>query len=223
MSRTNEWVPSQISFNVRYGIENENVGITAYERNAQCHVKKAGLFIFQEHLFLASSPDGLIGENVIIEVKCPYSLKNKDVSCDKLDYLNCGGTLKRTHPYFYQVQELLKITKRESCDFIIFTGRDMKVERVLRDDRFWNTMYRKLKEFYYFWYLPLLIKQSHSVNIQLDFVKWTTLTEINFFRTVLLTISTTTRKQKIIVITKCAFIDVWIDIQILILYQIPNG
>ena len=36
-------------------------------------VKECGLFIHPEHNFLAASPDGLIGDNCVLEIKCPYS------------------------------------------------------------------------------------------------------------------------------------------------------
>ena len=34
-------------------------------------VKEYGLFIHPEHNFLAASSDGLIGDNCVLEIKCP--------------------------------------------------------------------------------------------------------------------------------------------------------
>ena len=41
-------------------------------------VTECGLFIHPEHNFLAASPDGLIGDNTVLEIKCSYSIINQD-------------------------------------------------------------------------------------------------------------------------------------------------
>ena len=41
-------------------------------------VKECGLLIQPVHNFLEASPDGLIGDNCVLEIKCPYSIINKD-------------------------------------------------------------------------------------------------------------------------------------------------
>ncbi|KAG8227302.1 hypothetical protein J437_LFUL004851 [Ladona fulva] len=38
-------------------------------------VTPAGLFIDEDKPYLAATPDGLIGEDGVVEIKCPYSLE----------------------------------------------------------------------------------------------------------------------------------------------------
>jgi len=42
-------------------------------------VKPAGFFICTEHPWLKASPDGVIDEEQIIEIKCPYRGRNSKV------------------------------------------------------------------------------------------------------------------------------------------------
>jgi hypothetical protein len=38
-------------------------------------IKNCGLFISEQHPFLAASPDGMIGDFGLIEIKCPYTAR----------------------------------------------------------------------------------------------------------------------------------------------------
>lgn len=58
-----------------------------YERNALkkleeaegIKIKECGLFIDAEFPFLGATPDGLVGEDAIVEVKCPQSIYERDI------------------------------------------------------------------------------------------------------------------------------------------------
>ena len=65
--------------------------------------------------------------------------------------------LKHTHNYYYQVQGQLAITGRLWCDFIIYTAKDICVERILFDSEFWSSMEAKLVDFYINCVLPLIV------------------------------------------------------------------
>lgn len=66
--------------------------------------------------------------------------------------------MKRKHPYYYQIQGQLQIADKLYCDFIIYNGKQIAVERILRDDNFWkNTMFPKLQKFYFNCILPEII------------------------------------------------------------------
>jgi len=63
--------------------------------------------------------------------------------------------LKKQHNYYYQVQGQLAITKRPCCDFCIWIPHGISVERITRDNTFWETkIVPKLKQFYLKYYLP---------------------------------------------------------------------
>lgn len=92
-----------------------------------------GLFVDKNLNFLAASPDGLIGDDGIIEIKCPPSIKSttpqEAAKINKIKYLivNKNGEveLKRTFHYYFQVQGQLHVTQRQYCYFIVWTPNGM--------------------------------------------------------------------------------------------------
>lgn len=159
---------------VKYGIENETRAIKIYENMMNCKVQKSGLRVHKDISFLATSPDGLVGDDGIVEVKCP--IQAKTVSLDKvyLNYLNHDGHLKLSHYYYFQVQGLLEVTNRPWCDFVIFSPLGLKVERIFRQPNFFSkVIFPMLKEFYLFYYLPNFIRPSLTSEF-----KWRTLKDI---------------------------------------------
>jgi len=81
--------------------------------------------------YLASSPDGLIGDNSIIEIKiCPFSIRDftpkNAYKENKIKYLKQKGNklvLKKSHDYYFQVQGQLHITQRKFCYFVVRTPK----------------------------------------------------------------------------------------------------
>lgn len=70
----------------------------------------AGLFVDPTLPYLAASPDGLIGDNSIIEIKCPFSIRDftpenayKENKIKYLEQKDDKLSLKKSHDYFYQV------------------------------------------------------------------------------------------------------------------------
>ena len=93
-------------------------------------VFQSGLVVDYDISCLACSPDGLVGTSGLVEYKCPYKaaqlhLTPLEASNTTKDFCatSDGQTLhlKFTHHYFYQVQGCLAITKRNWCDFVIWT------------------------------------------------------------------------------------------------------
>ncbi|KAJ8950768.1 hypothetical protein NQ318_011261 [Aromia moschata] len=116
-------------------------------------VIKCGLYIHQDYPFLAATPDGLIGDDAIIEVKCPY--KAKDLTPEdafeqkQIQFASLEGgvlTLKRTDKYYYQVQGQLFVTGRKVCYFVVWTPLGLVYEKILRDDECWSKMFPKLEK-----------------------------------------------------------------------------
>jgi len=51
------------------------------EHHDNClNIQECGLFISKERPYLGASPDRLLAETSVIEVKCPYSSRNMEVS-----------------------------------------------------------------------------------------------------------------------------------------------
>ncbi|XP_045449980.1 uncharacterized protein LOC123658665 [Melitaea cinxia] len=90
-----------------HGKIHETIAIAKYEATYGLSVQACGLFISSEYPFLAASPDGLLGEDTIIEVKCPYTARNCKITNVSVPYLErCNGQflLKKKHPYYAQIQ-----------------------------------------------------------------------------------------------------------------------
>jgi len=149
---------------VQHGRTYEAAAIKAYEKQEHAVVKKCGLFVNPLYCFLGASPDGLIGDEGLIEVKCPFAARNNPISIEDIDrfsFLEAKPDrrigLKRSHNYYQQIQGQLGITKRKYCHFIVFTFKDLYVERIEYDeDHFEREMIPKLKSFYDKTYLPYL-------------------------------------------------------------------
>lgn len=60
----------------RYGIQNEPIAKNCLETKLGVFVQPCGLFVHKKLTFLAASPDGLIENEGIVEVKCPASIKD---------------------------------------------------------------------------------------------------------------------------------------------------
>lgn len=90
----------------------------------------AGLFVDPELPFLAASPDGLIEKDSIIEIKCPFSIRESTPENafieNKIKYLEKKDeklVLKKSHDYYFQVQGQLHITQKNYCYFVIWTPK----------------------------------------------------------------------------------------------------
>ncbi|XP_025205740.1 uncharacterized protein LOC112602040 [Melanaphis sacchari] len=66
------------SKSVQYGRDMEDEAIKKFEDKFGYKVKKCGLLIDMQIPYLAASPDGIIGDTAIIEVKCPYAAKDTE-------------------------------------------------------------------------------------------------------------------------------------------------
>lgn len=158
---------------VRYGISKENDAIVAYENKTNKKCVKAGLVVHDNLSFIACSPDRYVDDNGIIEVKCCYSCKWQTIDLKKIDYLDNRGHIRCTHPYYFQIQGLLGITKKDWCDSVIFTEKDLYIEQNII---FFDNMCHVLKRFYYFTYLPCLLFPTKQFDI--DILRWRTVSDV---------------------------------------------
>jgi predicted phage-related endonuclease len=118
-----------VSADMQRGVEMEPLAVVRYELEAGQMVRPVG-FIGHDSLMAGYSPDGLVGDDGLIEVKCPKSATH-------LSYLR---SRKVPTDYLRQIQHALWITGRAWCDFISFDDRfpaplDYLCIRVTRDDK----------------------------------------------------------------------------------------
>jgi hypothetical protein len=130
-----------------------------------------GLFIDYENPFLGASPDGLIDNDGLVEIKCPLSAENftADEAIKKLPHLKSVfdkkdiNKMNRNHRFFYQVQGQLNITQRDYCIFTVWTPKSLKIVRVNADKAFWeDAMLPFLTRFYYECMLPEILDSRYN-------------------------------------------------------------
>ena len=122
-----------------WGTELEDEAREFYELKNTVKVKQVGFVQWKENLMIGGSPDGLIGRDGGVEIKCPYNSTNHS------QYLY-DTTIPKS--YYAQVQGNLMITNRKWWDFVVYNPRvlndkfKMIVIRIRRNEEFIS----KLKE-----------------------------------------------------------------------------
>lgn len=121
------------------GTELEPEARAWYEFEKNVEVIKAGFFEYND--WIGASPDGLVGDSGLIEIKCPKF-------STMMDYL-----IKKELPktYFHQVHGQLLVTDRQWCDFIAYHPSlpkfVLRVEREKKiDDEILDKLFRAIKE-----------------------------------------------------------------------------
>lgn len=154
-----------------HGIRCEKLAKDKYENITSNKVSPCGIFIYLKNGYYASSPDGIVtNENSkgLIEIKCPHNVEDKKpeelasskLFCSKL--VDGKLRLKSSHNYFYQVQGQLAITRMEWCDFVIWTESGISIEKIYRDDNFWECiMEPRLQDFFKVSLLPEIAFPMH--------------------------------------------------------------
>lgn len=126
--------PFQTTDAMQHGIDTEDDARTEYEIETMTHVKQVG-FVSYGDLF-GVSPDGLIGDHGLVEIKCPQA--NTHVG-----YLLKAGSAWRA--YRWQIMGQLWVTGRDWCDFVSYCPQfpeDQKliIERVVSNQEDINTI-----------------------------------------------------------------------------------
>ena len=117
-----------VSAAMQWGIDHEDEAIQALEEAELLDVHSQQ--VWQQHPDFENvgvTPDGLIGEDAVLEVKCP----NTD---NHIDNLLFGAQIET---YKYQLQGSLWVTGRKKCYFVSYdprVKRSLSVDIVMRDD-----------------------------------------------------------------------------------------
>jgi putative phage-type endonuclease len=120
------------------GIEMEAEARLLYELRTSETVQQVGFCVTEGKHIFGASPDGVIGEDGLLEIKCP--LLSTHVS-----YL-LGGCLPVE--YFQQVQGQLLVTGRKWLDFVsYYPGIKPHVYRVKPDKKFMEALEYELNGF----------------------------------------------------------------------------
>lgn len=134
--------PSYTNAAMQWGIDKEPDARAAYCFRQDVDVMEVG---FVDHPVVAmsgASPDGLIGEDGLLEVKCPITATHIET------------LLGQSVPskYLHQIQWQLACTERLWCDFVSFDPRvppsmQLFVERIHRDDAMIRQLEQEVTDF----------------------------------------------------------------------------
>lgn len=164
--REHMWFSRQIvNKYTSYGIRNEINAVTRYQEQTGNGVRETGLWVNPKFIGLGASPDRIVvdrntNEHGLLEVKCPYVLEKffpnelqkltpsqRRAFCCTLDENN-DLLLKSTHKYYFQVQMQMAIVEASWCDFVIWSAKEINIERIYFDELFWTSISRELLDFH---------------------------------------------------------------------------
>ena len=147
---------------ILHGRKYEHVAVEKFEARWGIDTDPCGIFVSQTHPQLAASPDRIIDQDTVLEVKCPYASRDKIISPETVPYLKEADgalVLDPNHDYHYQIQGQLFCSNRKLCLFVVYTLRDIVMIRIERDEGFINTMLDKLLSFYKLHFEPAIINK----------------------------------------------------------------
>lgn len=127
---------------MQWGTEQEPKARENYSMLNNVTVEECGFFIHPSIPQSGASPDGLIGADGLIEIKCPTTASHLDTLL--------GEPIEKK--YLYQMQWQMACTKRKWCDFCSYDPRlpfelQMKVIRIQRDDILLEQLQKDVIEF----------------------------------------------------------------------------
>jgi putative phage-type endonuclease len=128
---------------MEWGVMQEPFARQQYEVSHETFVEKTGFWKHPKYDWIGVSPDGLVGDNGLIEIKCPNSTTH-------LDYLIADQVPTE---YYKQMQCQMWVTNREWCDFVSYDPRirseknKLFVKRLYRSNDFIADMEAEVLQF----------------------------------------------------------------------------
>jgi len=130
---------SYTNFSMAWGTEQEPFARAAYEAKTGQMVEEVGFLPHPTISLAGASPDGLVGDDGMVEIKCPST--STALEC-WLTQSQGGNPVDSK--YFAQMQWQMRCADRSWCDYVVFDPRmpakaQLFVTRVMRDDA-WLTV-----------------------------------------------------------------------------------
>lgn len=116
-----------------WGEEHEPDALGRYVEETNQDIKLVGFVPHPDLAWLGCSPDFLVGDKGMGEIKCPFTQQ-----------------IYPTIPPYYmaQVQGGLEITNRDWCDFVCWTPTSTRITRIARSPEYWDWLHLKLADFW---------------------------------------------------------------------------
>lgn len=156
MVREYHGAESEFTGNVatEYGTLHEPLAVMDYEMLSGNSVEDCWFIVSPFHEWLGASPDGLIDRDGLLEVKCPFGLRNKK------DADLVFKTAKDQPHYYAQMQIEMYCAQRIWCDFYQWSENGSAKEQVLLSEE-WLDKYIPELEAFYNRYLSELDNPAH--------------------------------------------------------------
>ena len=127
---------------MQWGKDHEAQARVAYEVVSGNFVDQVGFVEHPSIKWFGCSPDGLINNNGLVELKCPNSATH-------WSYIKDDGPPTK---YYIQMQAQMACTGRSWCDFVSFDPRmpersKLFIKRVMREDAYIANMEAEVKKF----------------------------------------------------------------------------
>ncbi len=105
---------------IDWGHANEPKAVKRFGKITGCRVDTVGFVEWGD--YIASSPDGLIGDTELLEIKCPFGSQDPNKPSAHLEYIR-----KDDAPRNYKIQMLHQLitTGRKACWFMSFDPREL--------------------------------------------------------------------------------------------------
>ena len=108
------------NFATEWGNDNEPKAKKWYTKLTGREVTDSRLVFNPDLKGFTGSPDGEVGEDGLIEIKCPFNGANHLKHC----FITTDEYFKAEHPdYYWQIMSYLYLTGRQWCDFVSFDPR----------------------------------------------------------------------------------------------------
>ena len=127
---------------MQWGIDNEAQARVAYEVVSGNFVDQIAFVDHPMISWFGASPDGLVNDDGLVEIKCPNSATH-------WSYIKDDGPPTK---YYIQMQAQMACTGRSWCDFVSFDPRmpersKLFIKRVMREDDYIAEMEAEIKKF----------------------------------------------------------------------------
>lgn len=121
-----------------WGVANEAGALIDYSMDTGAEVRKASFVEYED--WLGASPDGYVGNDGLVEIKCPYGQRSANPPIFK--------TVDEQPHYYAQMQIQMLCTGSNWCDFYQWAPFGVRLDRVDRDDNFICKALIELRKFY---------------------------------------------------------------------------
>lgn len=168
---------------IRYGLKHESDAKKKYEVLNNSVVKRVGVVVGKFQPWLCASLDGVVVEDgcitKLVEFKCPISCEKKpvinlvDKSCNVkyLQFIDDKLILKKTDPYYTQIQVRMYVSGMTVCDLFVYSPvlNGNCTVQVHRDEEFLEIVILRSEKFHFQHYLPALYAASIAkINKAID-------------------------------------------------------